>query len=157
MLPKSVAGHGEVWMDVPLLCTAWLIMTPRLHQLLEKTGWWLGLCRSEPRCSGETQKVRENTLASSIAWCRIVERLSIHHKCSFHGNSSISHLQQMKCALGKKTNASTLPDAGTENQGAFLLDCLPCHAEEVWDPRDHCELVMPHHKPAIDTKPMSAG
>lgn len=49
----------------------------------------------------------------------------------------------MKCVLGKKTNTSTLLDTGTENQGAFPLDCIPCHAKEDSDPSDHCEVVTP--------------
>lgn len=50
------AGCGEVRMDVPLLCTAWLIMTPRLNQLLEKTVWRLGLGCSQLQYLGKTQR-----------------------------------------------------------------------------------------------------
>lgn len=55
-LSKLAAGRGEAWLGVPLLCTAWLIMTPRLHQPLEKAGWWLGRGCSRLRRSGETQR-----------------------------------------------------------------------------------------------------
>lgn len=49
----------------------------------------------------------------------------------------------MKHALGKKANTCTLLDTGTEHQGVFPLDCMPCHEKEDSDPSDLCKVVTP--------------
>lgn len=131
-----------MWLDVAFLCMAWLTTTPRLHQQCDKTGWWPGLGCSLLRRSGETQRSEETPWLSPLPAAEQWNLYPFITNVIFMVIAPFLTQNKLNVLWGKRQMLPLL-DAGTQNQGAFPLDCLPCHAKEVSDPRDHCEGVIP--------------